>query len=143
MQVEPVIPFRLHRVKMELPQVQIPVGLYGKEDPPRDIEQEEWLEQWKDQLTDSEKNKIKVQRAIQLLGTWWKMHPDCSYVNRGEHFLTIYNREISQRKPDISLVSGKHMLVSKLLLLVQALDPKRMVYVGDLKLMGSVAQPKS
>lgn len=133
--------FPIHRAKVTaLPEVKIPVGIYGKEEPSQEVLDSELQSILKgreySELTQSEKHQVKLKRALNLLGRWWKYHSKCSFVNRGEHFLTIYHREISHKRPDISLLSGTHLLVSELMTLVGSLDQRRRVYIGDLKLMG-------
>lgn len=124
-----VVPLR--SVKTELPKIKIPVGIYGKDRPKSSASSHDWEEG-----SQKERNQYKIEDAKQLLGTWWRLHKNSTFVSRGEFFLTIYNRHISGRKPDVSLISGKVILVAELRELLSNLDQNRRVYIGDLKLMG-------
>jgi len=73
--------------------------------------------------------------ALRVLGRNWKAHPKSTFVNRGEHYLTIYFRETIKKRPAISLLTGSMILGIELKALVARIDDKERVYIGDLKLM--------
>jgi hypothetical protein len=80
----------------------------------------------------------KRQAALQMLGRWYKNHPDSEFILRGEYFLTIYHREIVRKRPSITITSGTVMLGIDLKKLVEeVIKNGDRVYVADLKILGS------
>ncbi len=78
----------------------------------------------------------KRRAALKVLGTWHKSHPQTTYIDRGEHYLTIYHRMVTTKRPTVSLVTGTTMLGGELKDLIANFDDKVRFYVGDLKLLG-------
>ena len=76
----------------------------------------------------------KRQRALEILGKHWRLHPETEFRHRGEFFLTIWSREIAQRRPPVTIASGTTMLGVDLKHLINEIvrDDQR-VYVGELK----------
>lgn len=125
--------YDLRKERAKLSELRIPFGIFGKDLP----EDSEFLKELaKEQLTQVERNEVKRQRALALLGSWWRFAKQAKFTMRGEYFLTIYQRQILRKRPDVSLVTGTMMLAADLFSLVSALDPKARIYIGDLKLMG-------
>jgi hypothetical protein len=85
--------------------------------------------------TDS-KLEAKRQAAIDTLGTWWKAHEHSTFINRGEHWLTIYHRDVIRKRATRSWVTGAMMLGADLKNLIANIGDDERVYIGDLKLMG-------
>jgi hypothetical protein len=81
--------------------------------------------------------EVKRQEALKDLGKHYKHHPETTFKNRGEHFLTIWIREIIRKRPTITISSGVTLLGVDLKRLINEVvrdDDK--VYVGDLKVIG-------
>jgi hypothetical protein len=79
----------------------------------------------------------KRQVALDVLGDWYKHHPQTKYRDRSEHFLTIYFREMVCKRPTMTIISGTVMLgVDLKKLILEVIKDDQRVYVGDIKLLG-------
>ncbi len=101
---------------------------------PRTFTEEELQNKPKRAKYSSKYLEEKRQEALQILGKHWRMHPETEFCHRGEFFLTVWSKEIAQRRPPVTIASGTTMLGIDLKRLInEVVKDDQRVYVGELK----------